>query len=161
MRATSAEAPCEISRPVLEQAPQSSRALNCCRCVSRSPVACPTLDFPESVKNCHNINDLPQKVFSVLFPGCSSSPVIGAPKKAYLQSSLPSPSGKGELPLKKLLVEVKQTHSPEYISIVEQLLEYAKSFAGQGITHSELKVCLVFSQWGGEEISETGSFFVF
>ena len=80
MRATSAEAPCEISRPVLEQASQSSRALHCCRCVSRSPVACPTLDFPGSVKNCHNINYLPQKDFSVLFPGSSSSPAIGAPK---------------------------------------------------------------------------------
>ena len=41
MRATNAEAPCEISRPVLEQASQSSRALNCCRCVSRSPVCMP------------------------------------------------------------------------------------------------------------------------
>ena len=86
MRATSAEAPCEISKPVLEQASRSSRALNCCRCVSRSPVACPTLDFPGSVKNCHNINYLPQKVFSVLFPGSSSSPAIGAPNNMHDRS---------------------------------------------------------------------------
>ena len=76
----------KISRPVLEQASQSSRALNCCRCVSRSPVACPTLDFLGSVKNCHNTNYLSQKVFSVLFPGSSSSPVIGAPNNLQAEA---------------------------------------------------------------------------
>ena len=78
MRAANAEMPCGISKPVLEQASQSSRALNCPRCISRRPVAWPTLDFPGSAKNCHSTNYLPQKVFSALFPGSFSSPVIGS-----------------------------------------------------------------------------------
>ena len=47
----------------------------------QGPAACSTLDFPGSVKNDHSTNYLLQKVFSVLFPGSSSSPVIGAPKR--------------------------------------------------------------------------------
>ena len=90
MRATNAEAPCEISKPVLEQASQSSRALKGPRCVSRRPAACPPLDLPGHMKTCHSANYLTQKVFSVLFPGSFSSQVIGAPKPSSSGTRLPS-----------------------------------------------------------------------